>query len=379
MTFLSRFNPLPLLALVLPLIGMPTAVAQKGGEKRLEQLLKKYPAADANQDGKLTWQEAKSYQQKMLGNQRQQKQGKKSGPAPTHENIQYGPFERNVLDLWIPESDQPTPLLVYIHGGGFTGGNKESVRGRSEIQAALDHHVAFASIQYRLRYPDNGDTSDPQRTGIQNILRDSARSLQYLRHHAAKYNLDPKRIACYGGSAGAGTSLWLAVHDDLADPDNEDPVLRQSSRILAAGMLNGQFTYDLTRWDPAFKDRDGDIVKTHGRNGVLEGHKFYGLTPEEFAGAPGQAARADVDMEGLITADDPPIFVLTSTADVKATNRGIYNHHPRHGELIEKKCGQVGVECLCLLPKARDADAKRMKSDPNLMVDFFLKHLNASD
>ena len=43
-------------------------------------------------------------------------------PAPDLENVSYGPHERNVLDLWKAKSDAPTPLVVYIHGGGFRGG-----------------------------------------------------------------------------------------------------------------------------------------------------------------------------------------------------------------------------------------------------------------
>ena len=42
---------------------------------------------------------------------------------PTHANVKYGNHERNVFDLWLAESDKPTPLVIYIHGGGFRGGS----------------------------------------------------------------------------------------------------------------------------------------------------------------------------------------------------------------------------------------------------------------
>lgn len=358
------------------LLASQLSDAQQLKPWRLEQLRKRYPAADANKDGKLTREEALAFQKKANGRKAQKKA---IAPPPKHANIEYGPFDRNVLDLWLPESDSETPLVVYIHGGGFVGGKKESIRSSKAVQQALDEGVAFASIQYRFRYPDSAGTSDPQRTGIQNILRDSARAVQYLRHHAAKYNLDGDRVACYGGSAGAGTSLWLATHDDLADPDNEDPVLRQSSRISVAGMLNGQFSYDLMSWDPAFADRDGDIVKTHGQNGRIEPHAFYGINAKEFAGEAGKKVRADVDMRNLITPDDPPIFILTTTKDVSASTRGIYNHHPRHGELIEQRCKSEGVDVLCLLPKVREEDAERMAAEPDVMMHYFFQHLGVTD
>ena len=51
-------------------------------------------------------------------------------PAPTHTDVRYGEHERNVLDLYLTPSADPTPLVIYIHGGGFRGGDKRSVSAR---------------------------------------------------------------------------------------------------------------------------------------------------------------------------------------------------------------------------------------------------------
>ncbi|MFO0946949.1 MAG: alpha/beta hydrolase [Planctomycetota bacterium] len=172
--------------------------------------------------------------------ERKASKGKKNADLPpTRENVKYGPHERNAFDIWLAPSKEPTPLLVFIHGGGFINGDKGSIRGKKVIRECLSRGVSFASINYRFR------TQAP----IQEILRDAARSIQYLRSHAKEWNIDPTRIAAFGGSAGAGTSLWLAVHDDLADPNADDPVLRESSRLTAAGLLNGQASYDLRDWE----------------------------------------------------------------------------------------------------------------------------------
>ena len=56
--------------------------------------------------------------------------------------------------------------------------------------------------------------------------------------------LQSGRIAVIGGSAGAASSLWLAYHDDMADPKSDDPVLRQSSRVCGAVAMGGQTTLD---------------------------------------------------------------------------------------------------------------------------------------
>jgi len=43
-------------------------------------------------------------------------------PTPTHADVSYGEHEQQVFDLWLAESDRPTPLVLFIHGGGFREG-----------------------------------------------------------------------------------------------------------------------------------------------------------------------------------------------------------------------------------------------------------------
>src|SRR5947209_6766261 len=156
-------------------------------------------------------------------------------PTPTWENVRYGPHRGNVLDFWQAPSARPAPLVVFIHGGGFVGGDKVKARESPVLRQCLDRGVHFAAINYRFR------TEVP----IQDVLRDCARAVQFLRSKAADWNVDKDRVAAYGGSAGAGASLWLAFHDDLADPRSADPVLRESSRLRAAGATATQFSYDV--------------------------------------------------------------------------------------------------------------------------------------
>ena len=55
---------------------------------------------------------------------------------------------------------------------------------------------------------------------------------------------DPNRIVAAGGSAGACTSLWLALHDEMADPTSDDPVARESTRLTAVAVSGAQTTLD---------------------------------------------------------------------------------------------------------------------------------------
>src|SRR5262245_27166368 len=70
-------------------------------------------------------------------------------PKPTHADVQYGPHARNVLDLYLPASDRPTPLVLDIHGGGFQRGDKRSLNP-ADAKAYLDAGFAVAALNYRL-------------------------------------------------------------------------------------------------------------------------------------------------------------------------------------------------------------------------------------
>ena len=48
-------------------------------------------------------------------------------PVPTHADVSYGAHDKNVFDIWITPLDNPTPLVIYIHGGGFRKGNKNTI------------------------------------------------------------------------------------------------------------------------------------------------------------------------------------------------------------------------------------------------------------
>ncbi len=341
------------------------AAGAKAGPEQLQQLLKRFPQADLDGDGVLTLEEAKQARAKLA--QKAAAKKKTAAPAaapssdtaitPTFANVAYGPHERNVLDFYQAKSEKPTPLVIFIHGGGFVGGDK-SKADPAIIRQCLDAGVSFMAINYRFR----------QHAPIQDILRDAARAVQFIRFHAAKYNIDPKRIASYGGSAGAGTSLWLAVHDDLADPSAADPVLRQSSRLTCCGCLNGQATYDLTRWEVVVGP-----FKPEWRRTPNEVCEFYGFKSEEaLKTEAGRKILADCDMLGLITPDDPPVFMSCSIPNVEPTDRGQYVHHPKHLLAVQKQCEAAGVQFVGILAGEETRSGAARKDN---LVDFLFRHL----
>src|SRR5690242_9237133 len=167
-----------------------------------------------------------------------------STTPPDLADVTYGPDPKfNVIDLWKAKSDKPTPLVIFIHGGGFGGGAKENILTQLPLDDFLKAGVSCASIDYRRLQSHPG----PRQIIYPSLFLDCARAVQFLRHNAKEWNLDPTRFACAGGSAGAGMSLWIGFHKDLADPKSDDPVARESTRLKCVAVFNAQTAYD-PRW-----------------------------------------------------------------------------------------------------------------------------------
>jgi len=145
--------------------------------------------------------------------------------------VRYGPHPRNVLDRWQVESAEPTPVLIYLHGGGFVGGDKAEARRIPVVTQCLADGISVVTANYRfVRKAKNG------RPGVTYTapLEDAQRVVQFVRSKSAEWNLDAVRVAAAGSSAGAIMSLWVALRDDAADPSGKDPLSRYSSKVQAA-------------------------------------------------------------------------------------------------------------------------------------------------
>jgi acetyl esterase/lipase len=263
--------------------------------------------------------------------QNQNRQRQPDRLKPTHADVRYGEHERNVLDLYLARSDKPTPLVLYIHGGGFRGGDKGTLDPR-EGQSFLDAGYSIAAINYRLT-----NTAPAPAAYL-----DCGRALQFLRHHAPKWNLDPKRVASTGGSAGAGTSLWLALHDDLADPDSSDPIARQSTRLTCAAVLNGQSSYD-----PRFAEKIGIPRPNFERHEFFL--PFYDITKTQIDSPLAYQRYEMAAPITYLTKDDPPVLMQYRFANETVTPQtplGLIVHHPKFGIALKQQMDKLGIECI---------------------------------
>jgi len=101
---------------------------------------------------------------------------------------------KQMVDLYLPKkraNDKPLPVVVYIHGGGWSGGDRIGY-GSAAAQQASSGNYAGVSVGYRL----SGEAKWPAQ------IYDCKAAIRWVRGHAKEYNLDPDRIAVQGGSAG---------------------------------------------------------------------------------------------------------------------------------------------------------------------------------
>jgi len=328
-----------------------------------QRALQIFDRIDADKDGVVTAAEDAAFRNARL--QRRPPPGRRPPlpplRKPDYADVKYGQHERNVFDLWKAESKQPTPLVIYYHGGGFWGGDKRTLN-RALLQKLLDGGVSVAAVNYRL---SNSAPFPAQ-------MHDCARALQFIRLNAKDYNIDPQRVAATGGSAGAGISQWLAFHEDLADPDSDDPVEQQSTRISCAVAYAAQTSYD-PRFIKELFDTDqvdGALIPFFGMESAedVDDPKFHPLFEES---APINHA----------TADDPPVMLFYPQRNDPLppnSNGGQHIHHPKFGFALKEKLDKLGVECVVKLREEDPQQAGRVTPVDDY-VGFFFKHLGVAN
>jgi acetyl esterase/lipase len=151
-----------------------------------------------------------------------------------------GQTQQLLLDIYEPTGDTVTgrPAIVWVHGGGFSGGSKTSPEIVDEANVFAKKGFFNVSISYRLT-PGGCSASNPTATCIQGIINakhDAQAAVRFLRANAATYGIDGNRIAIAGTSAGAITALNVGYSpEDPGTSGNPGP----SSAVGAAVSLSG--------------------------------------------------------------------------------------------------------------------------------------------
>lgn len=210
-----------------------------------------------------------------------------------HSDLAYADRESGTLalDLYVPEGESATPLVVSIHGGGWQSGDRSQT---GDVLRLVDRGYAVASVSYRLT---DAATFPAQ-------IRDCRAAVRWLRAHADEYSIDPDRVAAWGWSAGAHLAALLGIapevefHEDRGDPDVHPG---ESHRVGA--VLDWFGPTDLL----AMADQESDL--DHAAADSPEGKLLGGPVRERADRARRASPRTHVD------GTEPPFLVVHGSAD----------------------------------------------------------------
>ncbi|PNY35500.1 hypothetical protein C2E31_18555 [Rhodopirellula baltica] len=263
--------------------------------------------------------------------------------TPTFKDVAYDdvhPAQR--LDVYQAQSDQPTPAMVFFHGGGWSGGSKEHVPGWL-LRLAAENKASVVAVEYRFTYV----ATHPAQ------VNDCLRAIQFIRQNAKKWNIASDKIGVTGGSAGGHLSAYVALADDAADPDSTDPVETQSSRVACAVSFAGPTDWSLLKsidhQHPAYR-------------------QLIGYQPGTPAGEMDAAKMTDVSPISFVSKDDPPMMQVHGDADDIVPIEHAYN--------LDKALKSVGVECeLVTIPNANHSVANAGDNVAKQATRFVEDHL----
>ena len=251
------------------------------------------------------------------------------------------------LDLARPEGEGPFPAIVFIHGGGWRGGNR--IGYRKAIEESARRGYVAVTVSYRLTEPgENGKA----RTPFPAQVHDVKTAVRWLRANADKYHVDKNRIGATGGSAGGHLSLMVGLTDDSANLEGEGGHGDQSSRVQA-------------------------VVNVFGPTDMAHLHKTSnGAAPivaSFLDGKPDEAAERYKQSSPItyVSKDDPPVLTLHGSSDRLVP--------PDQAERLDKAMKDAGASHTLLLLEGQghgfQGDAARKANEA--MYEFFDKHLKA--
>jgi hypothetical protein len=192
-------------------------------------------------------------------------------------------------------------------------------------------------------------------------VHDAARAIQFLRSKAKEWKINKNKIVLTGGSAGGCTSVWLACHDDLANPSAKDPVERESTRVQGISVRGAQTAIDPKLIEPWIGKNvfHRMIYLSVGEQSIEDALKNYSKHEplyKEFSGY------------YHLTQDDPPIYLrYGENMSIPAKNIGHGIHHGQFGVELKKKSIEVGHNKVYLNLGGKDENGKPVSiKDPML-------------
>ncbi|TNJ63179.1 alpha/beta hydrolase [Paenibacillus hemerocallicola] len=249
-----------------------------------------------------------------------------------YKDVVYGPHERNVLDAYLVGNEEsPSPAVLFLHGGGYVGGDKNAVLSTRLMKECIEAGISVVSANYRFitKYPFPAP------------MEDGTRAIQFVRHKAAEWGIDPTRIASAGSSAGGHIALWNALKGDLSKPDSRDPVERESSEVKAFVGFGTQASKDQRFYEGIYEGPhiQPNLKLFYGMDSIEDLYRPEFLKLAEEASAihfmSDKAPPALMNYDYALDLDHPRIPAEAPVGEVI--------HHPMHGYVLKRKYDELGI------------------------------------
>lgn len=195
-------------------------------------------------------------------------------------------YRPQVVDVYVPSTPGPHPLVMYIHGGGWMGGHTRHSGALADFPKVLAALAAegftVASLEYRL----SNEAHFPAQ------LQDANAALRFLRAHAAEYKIDPARVGLWGGSAGGHLAALTGV---TCRNTTLDPKAGNDGCVQAVVTWYGVYDFKGMNATP---DGNSAGSKLLGCDGPCPADKIAAVSPVTY-----------------IDAKDPPFLLIHGEAD----------------------------------------------------------------
>jgi acetyl esterase/lipase len=224
-----------------------------------------------------------------------------SPPIAAYSNVAYASTSSaQVLDIWLPDgATGPVPLVIFVHGGAFAGGDKSMDNDIGNVASVLAVGYAAASANYRL----SGEAPFPA------AAQDVKAAVRFLRANASRYGLDPDRFAAWGESAGGHLATLIGTTGD------QETVLDDPS--LGNGSVSSAVQAVIDFFGPTdFLQMDAQIASAMPAacNGQVLTHDAADSPESEYLGAPIQTVPDQAAAANPITyismAETLPVFLI---------------------------------------------------------------------
>jgi acetyl esterase/lipase len=250
-------------------------------------------------------------------------------------DVAYGTHERQKLDVYVSKGDGPFPLILWVHGGGWEGGSKDSA---GPVVNMLGRGYVVASTNYRL----SRNAAFPAQ------IHDVKGAVRYLRANAKKYKIDPDRFGVAGGSAGGHLVALLGTSGDVKELEGDVGPKDVSSRVQCVIDFFGPT--DLLKLSPA-NAKENPVTRLLGGPTTDKRELAVSANPITY-----------------VSKDDPPFLIVHGDKDAVVPLS--------QSELLYEALKKAGVDAtLKVVPEAGHGNGIFTPELAKEYVEFYEKHL----